>query len=134
MSAFNGRHGDKLYVLGYPEFVGLDVVQADGARASVNLETDIAEFAALEILKVAGAKWMGVEGGPSTIQVISDDTTDDELMATLLDRFTAATRAANGHEAVTSVLPMLGIMLVMSANDPTIKNVVRALLGVPLND
>src|SRR5690606_2675234 len=92
MSAFNGRHGDKLYVLGYPEFVGLDVVQADGARASVNLETDIAEVAALEILKVAGAKWMGVEGGPSTIQVISDDTTDDELMATLLDRFTAATR------------------------------------------
>ena len=134
MSTFNGRHGEKLYVLGFPEFVGLGIVQDDGAQASVYLDTDIAQFAALEILKVTGAKWMGVEGGPSTIQVIPDDTSDDELMATLLDRFTAATKAANGHEALTSVLPMLGIMLVVSANDPTIKNVVRALLGVPLND
>src|SRR5690606_37971056 len=123
MSAFNGRHGDKFYVLGFPESVGLDIVQADGAEASVNLETDIAEFAALEILKVTGAKWMGAGGGPSAFRVIPDATSDDELMATLLDRCTAAARAANGHEAVTSVLPMLGIMLVMSASDSIFKNV-----------
>lgn len=133
MAEFNGHDGEVIRIVESGDAVAIDVdVPLMGNAASISLDKEIAQYAAMEMLKVSGAQMTQVNG-PSTVNVIPDDAPEEELLAVLLERLAKAAHEA-GHDDLKAGLSFLGLGLVAAFDQPWVKSVIRALVGVPLDD